>query len=139
MFGRRANHLDLALEQKPEIIQRVKVQWIVDGDGQHVVVEANRDGLVAHRLVAWQQLNDLGLDEDLTQVDELHVGGSRHGARDVLFGNAARRNERRDDAGAVFGGLFARFENLATGDHAGVLEKLQNVIFVGSHDGREKR
>ena len=78
-------------------------------------------GLVAVSLVARDQVDDLRFDEDLAQVDELHVGGRRNRARDVFLGDETEGDERLDDADTVRGGVFACFEHLGRGDHASVL------------------
>ena len=80
-----------------------------------------------------------GLTRTLREFDELHVGRRRKSARNILLRDETEGDQRVDDGGAfVLRGTLLTFKGLILCDEIGVLEKLQDIGFVGGHLGEKE-
>jgi hypothetical protein len=94
---------DVAAEDGPQIVHGKHVRWVRHGDDRGVVAVPDGQQLMApgHRL--WDQLDRLGVDGELVEVDELEPDLFGHGLDEVFLGY--KPELREDLAELATGGL----------------------------------
>lgn len=132
-LARGQRDVDLAIENKPQFLERIEIQRITDDHLQHTVFLGHRQDGVFPGHALGHELHDRGRDDDLVQIDEVQA---------VLLGDRPHdlvgRGVTEDDQ--LIGDLLARglgdsfgLGQLIGADRTLADENIGEVGFLGGH------
>ncbi len=137
--ARRQRRADFLVEPEAENIEHLQIQRIVNDDPQPAVLHAQRqDEVLAHQIV-WNQIDRVGGDRGLVQLDIIQpvLGGQR--LEDISLGADLQIDQRFANAHAL---LFAVLQRL--GDVLGIGKTPFNqqltefFLLTGHNSGRQR-
>jgi hypothetical protein len=113
-------HLDVRRERRAELVDHDDVEHLGDRDDERarVRVECDRQQVIAPREFLRDELQGLGVDHDLREVDGLLADRAGHDVADHAFGDEAQPHEQAADRHALRALLGERDAQLVGGDQA---------------------
>ena len=118
LAGEHRLDLDVLTQRRAQLVQGHHVEHLGDGDRQRrlIGIEGDRQHAVAAREVLRDQLEGIGVDDDLMQVDALLADGAGHDVADDRLGNEAEADQQPADGKLVVLLLGERDAQLVGGD-----------------------
>ena len=126
--------IDIDIAEYLQLIEQMKVQRVIDGDGQKAVFVIYGDGLEFARHIFGELLQGfVGYGDDI-EIDHRHVQPFAQGLEQVFFGDEAHLQDNVAQANAL--DLFLLLQcllELLRGDHAFVDQKLTDGYIALIH------
>ena len=98
-FGRGADQLDLAFQQKAEAVDAVEIERIACRDDEAVLVARDRDHFEAARVLRLDLVDHLLRHDHVGEIDPLHLRLGSEAAGNIVGRDDALPNEQLNDAG----------------------------------------
>src|SRR5579862_4658493 len=127
-----ADEIQVALQDVAQVVERVEVERVVDGDHEARVQQRHGYNPVFPGDVAGDEGDDLLADRHLRQVHEVHRGVPRQRPDDVLLRDDPEVDQSGDDVAVL--GLRARGIHLFAGYDPYVDQDLKDVFGVCHED-----
>ena len=131
--GRQGN-LNLAVENKPELVESVVVHRVADDDGQFAIVLRQRYSDVLPRDGLGHQFNHGGGDDDFGEVDVVQIVLLGHRPHHVLARGVARFNERLGQLDGLLAGHLLGFGQLLGANDPSADENLCEIALTFGHE-----